>query len=178
MKTFLFCAASSLLMLAQLPGQTPAKASVASAERSEPETASDHELNTRAYIELLRTDLKKEKSQVMGKIMQLDADQSAKFWPIYKSFETELTGIGDQILNLVQTYISNYYQMTDDTADQLALKLLDIEQQRNQLKKKYYLKVKEGLDAVTAARFLQVENQLEKLMDLQIAANLPVMKEK
>jgi hypothetical protein len=177
MRTLLFSAASALLMVAQLPGQTPAKASVASAERSEPKASSNRELNTRAYIELLRTDIKKEKSQVMGQIMQLDADQSAKFWPIYKSFETELTGIGDEILNLVQTYISNYYQMTDDTADQLALKLLDIEQKRNQLKKKYYLRVKEGLDAVTAARFLQVENQLERLVDLQIAADLPVMKE-
>ena len=177
MRTLRFSTALALLMLAPLPGQTPAKPSVASAERSKPEASSNHELNTRAYIELLRTDLRKEKSQIMGQIMQLDADQSAKFWPIYKSFETELTGIGDEILNLVQTYISNFYQMTDDTADQLALKLLDIEQKRNQLKKKYYLRVKEGLDAVTAARFLQVENQLERLMDLQIAADLPVMKE-
>ena len=52
-------------------------------------------MNTRAYIELLRSDVKKTKTQIMGQIMQLDADDSAKFWPIYKSFETELTGIGD-----------------------------------------------------------------------------------
>ena len=35
---------------------------------------------------------------------------------------------------------------------------------------------KAALDAITATRFLQVENQLEKLLDLQIAAELPVIR--
>jgi hypothetical protein len=66
--------------------------------------------------------------------------------------------------------------MTNEVADQLATKLLDIELQRNSLKRTYYGKLKSALDAITAARFLQVENQLEKLIDLEIAAELPVIK--
>jgi hypothetical protein len=65
--------------------------------------------------------------------------------------------------------------MTPQVADQLASKLLDIEQQRNALKRTYYGKFKSALDPITAARFLQVENQLENLIDLQIAARLPVI---
>ncbi len=99
----------------------------------------------------------------------------AKFWPIYKEFETEFTKIGDGIQALVKDYVSNYDRMTPEVADRLATKLLDIEQQRLDLKKKYYARVKGALDAVTATRFLQVENQLEKLLDLQLAAQLPAM---
>ena len=55
----------------------------------------------------------------MIEIMLLDADQSAKFWPIYKAFEKELTGIGDEILALLQSYVSNYDHMTGPVADRL-----------------------------------------------------------
>src|SRR5690349_18204125 len=109
MKLILISTVSALLAHLPLAAQTPARSTTASAERAEPEASSNRELNTRAYIELLRRDVKKEKSQVMGQIMQLDADESAKFWPIYKSYEAELTAIGDEILGVVQTYVSNYY---------------------------------------------------------------------
>jgi hypothetical protein len=52
---------------------------------------------------------------------------------------------------------------------------LNIEQERNAVKRKYCQRFKETLDAITAMRFLQVENQLERLIDLQIAAELPVI---
>ena len=42
----------------------------------------------RAYIELLRSDIKGNRAQIMGMVMQLDAGDAAKFWPIYKEFES------------------------------------------------------------------------------------------
>lgn len=138
-------------------------------------SASDQELNIRAYVQLLRSDVRKSKSQIIGQVMQFDASQAAVFWPIYKQFEIDLTKIGDKTAALIQKYADNYNDMTDDVADQLANELLVIEQQRNDLKRQYYQKFKKGLDAITAARFLQVENQLEKVIDLQIASQLPVI---
>ena len=136
---------------------------------------SDQEKNIQAYVGLLRSDVRKAKSQVISEVMQFDSGQAAKFWPIYKEFETEFTKIGDDVQALVKDYVSNYDRMTQETADRLATKLLTIEQQRLDLKKKYYVRLKGSLDAVTATRFLQVENQLEKLLDLQLAAQLPAM---
>jgi hypothetical protein len=141
------------------------------------QSLSNDEKNIRAYIELLRTDVRKSKSQVMGQVMRLDAGDAEKFWPIYKEFETELTKIGDQIVLVVKKYADNYDKMTDATADQLASQILAIEQQRNALKKKYYDRMKNSLGGMTAMRFLQVENQLERLVDLQLAAQLPVIPE-
>jgi hypothetical protein len=158
-------------------GQKPAKSSIQKAGSVEQQgTASDRDLNIRAYIELLRGDIKKSKSQVMATVMQLEAEQAAKFWPIYKEFENELAGIGDQVVTLVHDYAANYENLTAPVADQIATKILGVEQQRNALKRKYYLQMKAGLDAITAARFLQVENQLERLVDLQIAAELPIVR--
>jgi hypothetical protein len=162
------------LAAAALPAQS-AKNTAASKAANPPAATSDQDLNLQAYVQLLRTDLNKSKSQIIGEVMQFDATQAAAFWPIYKDFQTDYAAIGDQIVELVKDYVTNYATMTNEKADQLANKLLDIEQQRNELKRKYYAKFKGALDSITAARFLQVENQIEKLVDLQIAAQLPVV---
>ena len=175
MKSIVITLAGALLAASALYAQESAKKPGTAVGLGKTDAVSTQEMNLRAYIELLRTDVKKAKAQVMGDVMEFSAADAAKFWPIYKEFETELNGIGDQIVALIKDYAANYRNMTGDAADRLANKLMGIEQQRLDLKKKYYARVKEAMDPITAARFLQVENQLEKLCDLQIAAELPVM---
>jgi hypothetical protein len=178
MKTFLITVTFALLGAYAVPAQTPSKAAARPGGLGKPEGASNEEMNIRAYIELLRTDVKKSKSQILGDVMQLDTDQATKFWPIYKEFETEFSALGDQVVAVVKSYAEHYDRMTEPVADQLANRILSIEQQRNELKKKFYERVKSGLGAITATRFLQVENQLERLLDLQIAAQLPVISQR
>jgi len=164
-----------LLAAAAAPSQTPIKPAAKAAGLGKAESMSNEETNLRAYIELLRTDVKKFKSQIMGEVMELDAGESAKFWPIYKEFEAEYAILGDQIVALVRNYADHYDKMTDAVADQLGNQALTVEQQRNVLKKKYYDRVKAELGAITATRFIQVQNQLERIVDLQVAAELPVI---
>ena len=159
----------------QLPAQAVEQTRGKSATQATATSASNQELNIDAYIELLRTDVRKSKSQIMGQVMQFNPNQAATFWPIYQQFDATLTKIGDRTKELIRKYADNYGQMSGDVADQLATELLELEQQRNDLKKQYYHKIKQAIDPITAARFLQVENQLERLIDLEISAGLPVI---
>ncbi|MFL6446427.1 MAG: hypothetical protein ACJ746_01830 [Bryobacteraceae bacterium] len=165
----------SLLASAGLMAQSPTKPKSKPANDTQAASTSNEELNLRAYTELLRSDLRKSKSQVVGQVMQFDTDQAAIFWPIYKQFEADLSKVGDRTVSLVKKYTDNYEQMTNEVAEQMATEFLNIEQQRNDLKRRYYGKFKSALDAMTATRFLQVENQVERIVDLQIASQLPVM---
>jgi hypothetical protein len=58
-------------------------------------------------------------------------------------------------------------------ADELASAAFSLEAQRAELKKKYFNIMKKALSARTAARFFQVENQMQQIVDLQISSNLP-----
>lgn len=156
-------------------GQTPVKSQPAQAPKNQPALLTDQEKNIRAYIELLRSDTRKDKAQIVGAVMQLDAEEAAKFWPVYKEFEKEYTVFGDSVLALIKNYAQNYDSMTEQVADQLATRLLQLEQERNDLKRKYYQRFKTALNSITATRFLQIENQLERIVDLQIASELPVI---
>lgn len=133
------------------------------------------ELNVQEYIKLLRENVRADKAKLMGAVMQLDADEAAKFWPIYKNYEAELSKVNDLRVSNILDYSKNYTQMTDQKADELIRNAMEFQRQRNELLGKYYGLMKESLGAVTAARFVQVEHQLLLIIDLQIASELPVV---
>jgi hypothetical protein len=131
--------------------------------------------NLQAYVELLRSDIRDQKVALISGMMQFSEEDDAKFWPVYREYEQELSSINDERLALIREYASTYEQMTDQIANRLAHTALDLEARRNALKTKYYERLTAILPARTAARVLQVENQILLLLDLQIAAALPVI---
>jgi len=141
----------------------------------QPATTESQEPNIRAYVELLRVDVRTKKAAIFTEIMQFNDQQAAKFWPIYYEYDKELQKLNDQKLAGIQEYAKNYGNMTDEKADELAMLALELENKRNDLKKTYYEKVREQLGGIIAARFLQIENQLLMVIDLQIAASLPIV---
>ena len=96
------------------------------------------------------------------------------FWPIYRDYDLEMSKLGDERVRLIRDYAAAFATLTDERAASLAAKALDLETRRNAAKAKCYEKVKTALSPRTALRFLQVEHQLQLLIDLQIAAALPV----
>ena len=152
------------------------KASHESANQAAPSTpATAQEKNIQEYIELLRSNIRQQKSEIMGSVMQLDVGQAAKFWPIYGEYDAELTKLNDLRVANIREYARNYDQMTDAKADELIQNALSYRKQRAELVAKYYGRVKGALGAVQAARFLQIEDQLLLIIDLQIESDLPVV---
>ena len=150
-------------------------ARLAHAQATGPAAAADtREANLRAYVELLRSDLRAQKVAVITEVMEFTEAEDAKFWPVYREYETELAKINDDRMALIKEYAVTYDALTDATADRLALRALDLEARRQTLTKTYYERFKSVLSPKTAARFLQVEHQILLLLDLQIAASLPI----
>ena len=67
--------------------------------------------------------------------------------------------------------------MTDAKADQLIQTALSYHKQRSELLAKYYERVKQALGGIEAARFIQVEDQLLLIIDLQIDSALPIVEQ-
>lgn len=133
------------------------------------------EANLRAYGELLRSDLRSQRIAIITELMQFTEAEDAKFWPVYREYETELAKVNDERVALIKEYAANYEKLTDEVADRLARGALDVEGRRNALKARYYDRFKSVLSPKAAARFLQVENQILLILDLQIAASLPIV---
>lgn len=133
------------------------------------------ETNLRAYVDLLRSDIRSQKVAIITELMDFTEADDAKFWPVYREYETELAKVNDDRLALIKEYAANYETLTDDAADRLARGALDVEGRRHALRVRYYDRFKLVLSPKAAARFLQVENQILLILDLQIAAALPIV---
>jgi hypothetical protein len=170
-----------LALIASCPAvfaQDPAPAQKTKAAAAPQASATDtQKKNIQEYVELMRTNVRQQKAQILGAVMLLNADEAAKFWPIYSAYNDELTKVNNLRIANIQDYAANYNHMTDDKADQLIQNGLEYRKQRSELLEKYYGLVKQSLGAVTAARFLQVEDQLLLIVDLQIDASLPIVGE-
>src|SRR5215472_8571718 len=153
------------------------KAPAAKSKSTKDAATDTREKNVQEYIELLRSNERQDKAEIMGAVMQLSADDAAKFWPIYSEYNAELTKANDQRVANIEEYARNYNQMTDEKADALVQKAIQYRKARFDLLAKYYERVKQSLGAITAARFIQVEEQLLLIIDLQIASSLPLANE-
>ena len=60
----------------------------------------------RARLEVLRSEFNTYKIQTFNQIMNLTAAEADKFWPIYRSYEKELAGVGDRKLALAREFLA------------------------------------------------------------------------
>jgi hypothetical protein len=149
-------------------------APAAGAQAAKPAAQQTETLNLSAYTELLRSDLRAQKVAIITEVMGFTEAEDKAFWPLYREYDTEMSKLGDERIALIAEYARNYDTLSDEVADRLAKSALDLEARRQAVKAKFYDKVRTALKPRSALRFLQVEHQLLLLIDLQIAAALPI----
>ncbi len=138
-------------------------------------SSSTSKQNLAEEIKMLRRDVRAEKAKIMGAAMGLDDQQAKKFWPIYKDYDKQLAKLNDVRVGNITAYAQNYNNMTDNKADELVNGAIAYHKKRIDLLATTYDKVRAALGAPLAARFVQVETQLNNLIDLQIGSNLPLI---
>jgi hypothetical protein len=131
-------------------------------------------LNLSAYAELIRRDVVAQKVVIITEVMGFTEAEDAAFWPIYREYDAEMAKLGDERVAMIAEYASSFETITDAIAEKLATRALDLETRRQAARARCYDRVKKALSPRTALRFLQVEHQLQLLIDLQIAASLPI----
>ena len=125
------------------------------------------------YMELMRQDLRTTKMEVMTQAMTLTDEQGEVFWPIYREYQANLSVIGDKRIAMIKEYAEQYENMTDEKAKELVKNWFVQQKDRLGLLEKTAKKVAKATDSIIAARFIQVENAVDMVIDLQIASELP-----
>jgi hypothetical protein len=128
------------------------------------------------YIELLRSDLKTQKVAIITEAMEFTPAEAETFWPIYREYDLKLSKIGDKRIAAIKEYATVYETISNEKADELMKTFLDLDGQYLDLRNEYFNKVKKAISPTVAARFMQVENQMNALVQLKIMSELPLVK--
>jgi hypothetical protein len=138
-------------------------------------SAAQAQQSAESWVELMRQDVKTQKVAILTAVLDMDEATSEAFWPIYREFDLEDSKLDDQRLALIKEYAATYDNLDEMKSKSLSDQFFKLKDSRNSLRKKYFDKVKKATTTSLAARFMQAQNQMDLLIDLQIAQNLPLL---
>lgn len=130
-----------------------------------------------AFVSLARAEMRNDKVLMVNDAMQLSSEDPHynAFWHEYYKYEAELKNLNNERLELIRDYQFNFDKMDDGIADSLASRALSIHKRRLDLLGKYHQIIKHSTSPIIAARFLQVEHQINLILDVEIASQLPLL---
>jgi hypothetical protein len=153
-----------------------ASAAICTPARAQTQAASQPD-DLRSVLEMARSDLNGYKIRTFNEVMKLTGPEAEKFWPLYRNYEKELAAVGDRKLVLIKEFAALHVAGTlnDKNADDLAKRWLKNTQDRLDLWKKYHQQISKAVSPIRAAQFLQIEHQMALFVDVNIAAEIPVI---
>jgi hypothetical protein len=128
------------------------------------------------FIELLKSDMKSERKAIITESMNFTETESKAFWPIYNEYEVKLENLANQRIKNLQAFGENYNKLSEEKANELMTKSFKFQEDRLSLNKSYYKKFAKALSPTVAGKFMQVENQIQLIIDVTIAEELPLIK--
>jgi hypothetical protein len=126
-------------------------------------------------IKLLREDVRSERKQLVAANLPLTDTEATKFWPIYDQYAAEVSKLGDTRVALIKEYAQSYDTMTDAQANDLMSRSAAIDQQFSALLLKYVPIFEKVISAKKTAKWYQIDRRLDLLINLELAANIPMV---
>ena len=128
-------------------------------------------------ISLTRAALETQRKAVIIQSVQLTAEEDSAFWPVYNDYRTAMQKVGDKRVAVIGDYADAYRNsaLSDKAAGKLLDRYMNVLQDQIKVKKKFVHKFKKVLSAKKVARFYQVDNRLDLLLNMQIANGVPLV---
>jgi len=127
-------------------------------------------------MDIVREKLRADKKLLVAENLGLTEAQAKSFWPLYGSYQKDLSKLGDRMIALIQSYAKDYETMTNEAAKNLVDEYLDIEADRQALRKAYLPKFRNVLPETKVARYYQLEQKIHALVSFELAAQIPLVK--
>ncbi len=134
---------------------------------------SGYSQNFKDYLEVQASAIKTEKKAVVTQVMQFSEEESEVFWPLYNEFQEKLSVLNKERFDILVLYAENYETMTNELAEELMERNLEMRKDKAALDKKYFKKFSKVLESKRAVKYMQVELDIQLAISGQLAQVLP-----
>ena len=138
--------------------------------------------NARAQIEgseairLTRSAVQAERQAIIAANLQLDETERAVFWPLYQEYRNDLDVAINSRVDFLNQYFASYETLTDKEAVALLEQHLAWEQEVLKIRTKHAKKMSKALSGRTVAKFFQIDNKMDIIIDYEMAGEIPLIK--
>ena len=126
-------------------------------------------------IELTRTLIQTERQAILAKAMSLTEDESKRFWPMYRDYLVAVNKLVDRHIALITAYADNYQDLSDENAAWILDEFIALEKAEAELKAQWVPRFREILPAKKVARFFQLENKMDAVIEYDLATSIPLV---
>ena len=134
------------------------------------------QLEDNRAVQLTRSAIQAERKAILAANLQLDEKESAIFWPLYQEYRNALETAISTRVDLLNQYFASYETLTDKEASALLEKHFAWEKQVLKIRGDYAKKMSKALSGKTVARFFQIENKMDVIVEYEMAAEIPLIK--
>ena len=138
-----------------------------------PAMAQDQQADT---MRLVRDKIRADKKLLIAENLPPTAAEAKAFWPVYDSYQQELSALNDRMIKLIKEYATNYETMSDQTAKRLMDEYLAIESARLKIRQAYVPRFRKVLGEKLVARYYHLENKVQAAVGYELAAEIPLVK--
>lgn len=112
-------------------------------------------------VDVVQSVYGKSKSELVSQYMALTGAQATDFAKIYDAYEVERKKLGQEKIQIINQYATDYTVLTNEKADAISKQALKNNVAYDKLYLTYYEKAKKAIGAINAAKFIQLEIYLQ-----------------
>ena len=125
-------------------------------------------------IELTRQAIETQKRFIIGGSLPLTEQESLEFWPLFNEFQEELKKLDDRRTALITEFVGAQGTLGDKQARKLLDESLSIDERRLKLTRRYVGRMSRVLPGRKLARYFQLENKLDAVVEYDLAQRIPL----
>jgi polyhydroxyalkanoate synthesis regulator phasin len=129
---------------------------------------------TATDIELTRANIQHARQAIIAEAMPLTEEESLAFWPAYRDYRLEIARVDDRLVKLITEFVNAGATLTDEQANRMTDEMLSIKAAKVAVRQKYVKKFRTLLPPVKVARFFQLENKLDAVVEYDLAQTIPL----
>jgi hypothetical protein len=120
-------------------------------------------------IQLLKSNIRSQKKQIVAANMDLTDAEAEKFWPVYNRYADDVAKIYDTKIALFREYLESYDSMSGEQAEDYLRRRAAVEEDIMQVRLKYLPEFRKVLTGRETALFYQIDWRLDLMINLQLA---------
>jgi hypothetical protein len=132
--------------------------------------------STSDVVEVSRDDIQTGRKEILSNTMEFTEAEGASFWPVYNTYRAEIRKVDDRLVKLITDYASAGASLTDEQAKTMVKEFLSVRQAKDKIAAGYVDKFMKVLPPKKVARFYQVENRMDLILQAAAASEIPLVK--
>lgn len=125
-------------------------------------------------INLIRGDVSARRESALSTLIRLEGEQASAFRTLKQQYDLDVKKLDQERGALVREYAQVYKTMNKEKAAELAARTLQVDEQRNTMRRKYYDLMAEQVSPIAAVQFLQLQRRFDSMLDMKASTAIPI----